>query len=310
MDEMELGRSGIKLAPLGVGAMTWATTSRMAYGGTDARQAAQALAESISGGVSLVDTAESYGNEEQVGGLVNGHPEVVLATKYMPWPTRRRSSVGRALDASLARLGRDHVDLYQVHMAPKGMSIRTLMRELAVAHHDGRVRAIGVSNFNPAQLRRAHAELAIAGIPLASNQVQYSLLHRKPETSGMVDACRELGVTLIAYMPLASGALTGKYTADDRPGGVRRFLPVVSRYFSAGALEAVTPVVGLLTEIGKRHDATPPQVALRWLIQHGALPIPGAKNGTQARSNAGALHIALEPAEMDALDQATRNWRR
>jgi aryl-alcohol dehydrogenase-like predicted oxidoreductase len=155
-------------------------------------------------------------------------------------------------------------------------------------------------------MRRAHAELAKRGIPLASNQVQYSLLYRKPEVDGVLDACRELGITLIAYSPLAMGALTGKYSAKTRAGGMRRFLPG----FRASALDAVQPVIELLREIGERYSRSPSQVALRWLIENAnVLPIPGAKNSRQAEENAGALTFTLTPEEVDALDQATLNWR-
>jgi len=180
-----------------------------------------------------------------------------------------------------------------------------LLRELAIAHRDGRVRAVGVSNFDARQTRQAHAALAEEGIPLASNQMQYSLLHRQPETDGVLDACRELGVTLIAYMPLASGALTGSYHRGNRPGGLRRFMPS----FRAGTLDAIKPVIGLLTEIGRAHDAVPSSVALRWLIQQGTVPIPGAKNARQARANGAALSIELDDAEVSALSVATERWR-
>jgi aryl-alcohol dehydrogenase-like predicted oxidoreductase len=134
---------------------------------------------------------------------------------------------------------------------------------------------------------------------LASNQVQYSLLHRNPETDGVLDACRELGVTLIAYMPLASGALTGKYSAAARPAGWRR-------HSSPFRYENLTELVQLLRDIGDRHDRSPSQVALRWLIQQDAvLPIVGAKNASQAAQNAGALTFTLEDAEVEALNRAT-----
>src|SRR6476620_10071088 len=96
---------------------------------------------------------------------------------------------------------------------------------MADAVEAGKVKAVGVSNYSAEQMRIAHASLADRGVPLASNQVQYSLLHRQPETDGVLDACRELGVTLIAYQPLANGALTGKFVAGARPSGFRRFMP-------------------------------------------------------------------------------------
>jgi aryl-alcohol dehydrogenase-like predicted oxidoreductase len=180
------------------------------------------------------------------------------------------------------------------------------MELMADAVEEGKVKAVGVSNYSAEQMRTAHAALAKRGIPLASNQVEYSLLHRQPEVNGVLDACRELGVTLIAYQPLASGALTGKYRAGVRPTGFRRFLP----YFRGKGVEAVEPVVNLLREIGERYAKNPAQVALRWLIENErVLPIPGAKNGQQAADNAGALLFSLTQAEIEELNQATMAWR-
>ena len=156
-------------------------------------------------------------------------------------------------------------------------------------------------------MREAHTALARRGIPLASNQVEYSLLHRKPEVDGVLDACRELGITLLAYTPLAGGMLTGKYSAQNRPGGFfRRILPQYSRK----TLDAIQPVLKILCEIGDRYSKTPSQVALRWLIENPiVLPIPGAKNGKQAEDNASALSFSLTAEEVQMLSQATLAWR-
>jgi aryl-alcohol dehydrogenase-like predicted oxidoreductase len=122
----------------------------------------------------------------------------------------------------------------------------------------------------------------------------------------VLDACRQLGVTLIAYMPLASGALTGKYSATTRPAGWRRY----TRPFRGKNLAALTGLIDLLREVGNRHDRSPGQVALRWLLQQeGVLPIPGAKTAGQATHNAGALTFSLEEAEIDALDRTTKAAR-
>jgi aryl-alcohol dehydrogenase-like predicted oxidoreductase len=192
------------------------------------------------------------------------------------------------------------------HFPSPRAPIPQLMELMADAVEAGKVRAAGVSNYSAEQMRTAHAALARRGIPLASNQVEYSLLHRQPEVNGILEACRELGITLIAYQPLASGALTGKYGAGTRPRGLRRWLP----HFRRKGLEAVEPVVQLLREIGARYGMSPAQVALRWLIENErVLPIPGAKNGRQAADNAGALTFSLTPAEIAALDRATLAWR-
>ena len=187
-----------------------------------------------------------------------------------------------------------------MHFPSPWMSIPKVMDLMADAVDAGKVRAVGVSNYSAAQMRSAHAALARRGIPLASNQVQYSLLHRKPERDGVLAACRQLGVTMIAYMPLASGALTGKYSAGHRPAGWRRHMPV---FRDLARLHRVNTV---LTELARRRDATPSQVALRWLIQQpSVLPIPGAKNGAQAADNVGALSLRLTDTEMDQLSRAT-----
>jgi aryl-alcohol dehydrogenase-like predicted oxidoreductase len=212
----------------------------------------------------------------------------------------------QALAGSLARLGRDWVDLYQHHFPSNRISIPKLMEFMAAAVEAGKINAVGVSNYSADQMRIAHAALAKRGIPLASNQVEYSLLHRQPETNGVLDVCRELGITLMAYMPLASGALTGKYASGVRPSGLRRF----TGYFRKKGLEAAAPVVALLREIGERYSMSPSQVALRWLIENDTvLPIPGAKNGWQATENAGTLSFSLTLPEIEALDQATIAWR-
>jgi aryl-alcohol dehydrogenase-like predicted oxidoreductase len=177
---------------------------------------------------------------------------------------------------------------------------------LADAVEAGKIKAVGVSNYSAEQMRLAHAALSRRGIPLASNQVEYSLLHRQPEVNGVLEACRELGITLIAYQPLASGALTGKYTGGVKPIGIRRFMP----YFRANRQEAVDAVVSLLREIGERYGKSPAQVALRWLIENEhVLPIPGAKNAEQAAANAEALTFQLAQEETEALDKATLAWR-
>ena len=153
---------------------------------------------------------------------------------------------------------------------------------------------------------KAHAALAQRGIPLAANQVEYSLLHRRPETNGVLDKCRELGTTLIAYQPLASGALTGRYSKDNRPAGIRRF----TKNFRGQGLAALEPVTALLREIGGRYGKTPAQVALRWLVENDTvLPIPRAKNREQATANAQALAFQLTPDEIEALSAATLAWR-
>ncbi len=312
-----LGKSDLQVPRMGLGAMVWGqpkglarwTPAQLAYGPSHgADEEARALQASLAAGVNLIDTAPIYSNgasERRVGELVSGK-DVLIATKFPAKFSARAEDLPQTLEGSLARLGRTCIDLYQHHFPSNRVSIPKLMNLMADAVETGKIKAVGVSNYSAEQMRMAHATLARRGIPLASNQVQYSLVHRTPEVDGVLDACRELGVTLIAYSPLGMGALTGKYSTTQRAGGLRRILP----NFNRKAMEAVQPVVKLLQQIGERYSKSPSQVALRWLIENpSVLPIPGAKNSRQATDNAGALSFSLTPEEVEPLDQATRAWR-
>jgi aryl-alcohol dehydrogenase-like predicted oxidoreductase len=317
--KMFLGQSELSVPRIGVGAMTWGDAkglarlhpAKTAYGGAEGfEEEKRALEVSLEAGVNLFDTAAMYSggaSERRVGELAKGR-DVLIASKFPGSFSFSVEKFSRELDASLERLGRDSIDLYQHHFPNSRISISELMNKLADAVAAGKIKAVGVSNYSAEQTREAHAALARRGIPLASNQVEYSLLHRQPEVNGVLDACRELGITLIAYTPLAGGRLTGKYSAQHRAGGFfRRVLPQYGRK----ALDAVQPVVKLLREIGDRYSKTPSQVALRWLIENPVvLPIPGAKNGKQAMDNAGALSFSLTSDEVEALSQATKAWRK
>jgi aryl-alcohol dehydrogenase-like predicted oxidoreductase len=313
-----LGRSGVHVSRLGVGAMTWGdpaglarlSPAKLAYGGPHSIEDERAALEaSVAAGATLFDTAAMYSGgaaERRLGELARGR-ELQIATKFPPSMRNRADDMPAALEASLARLERSSVDLYMHHFPGRWVSIPRLMDLMANAVEQGKVRAVGVSNYSADQLRAAHAALAERGIPLASIESGYSLLDRRVETNGILDACRELGVTLIAYQPLASGALTGKYADGTRPRGLRRFM---IRHFRGSGREAAASVVALLREISGRHDRTPAQVALRWLIEQGdVIPIPGAKNGRQAAANAEALSFALSPDEIAELNHATLAWR-
>jgi aryl-alcohol dehydrogenase-like predicted oxidoreductase len=149
------------------------------------------------------------------------------------------------------------------------------------------------------QMQRAYTILSKYNLPLASNQVEYHLLNRTVEKNGLLDRCKELGVRLIAYSPLAKGLLTGKYTPETPPPGLRARQPM-------GRMKALPSLIAEMSEIGKGHESkTPSQVALNWLICKGTLPIPGAKNVKQAEENAGALGWRLTAEEVRALDNTS-----
>jgi aryl-alcohol dehydrogenase-like predicted oxidoreductase len=170
---------------------------------------------------------------------------------------------------------------------------------LAMAFTTGLTRAVGVSNFDMKQMQRAANILSNHGIQLASNQVEYSLLERRAERSGLLNRCRETDVRMIAYSPLAKGILTGKYNSDNPPPGPR------GRKY-ATLLKELPPLIALLEEIGTGHGGkNPAQVALNWIICKGGLPIPGAKTAKQAEQNVGALGWHLTPEEIRALDMGS-----
>ncbi len=313
-----LGRSELLVPRLGIGAMTWGHATglarlhpaKLAYGGADNPDEERAAFDAaLNAGATLFDTAAMYsgGASERRLGELAGSTAALIATKFPPGLRSTTEDLPAALEGSLRRLRRETIDLYQHHFPSNRVDIPRLMAFMADAVRAGKVRAVGVSNYSAEQMRLAHAALAEHGIPLASNQVEYSLLHRQPETNGVLDACRELGITLIAYQPLAGGALTGRYTAGERPRGMRRFM---MGYFRGDKQAAVAPVVALLGEIGTRHGMTPAQVAIRWLIENECvLPIPGAKNGRQAAANAQALAFSLTADEIEALDRASAAWQ-
>ena len=173
---------------------------------------------------------------------------------------------------------------------------------IADTAEDGLVKAVGVSNFSADQTKRAHEALATRGLVLASNQVAYSLLNRSVEVNGVIDACRELGVSVIAYGPLAEGLLTGKYGPGSPPPLLRRMRLARNR------LDSLPPLIGLMRDIGSAHNATPSQVALNWLVARGTLPIPGVKSAEQGSDNAAAMAWQLNSDELETLGEATKGF--
>ncbi len=295
-------------APIGVGCWAWGDKSTWGMGGYDSTLTEATIAEaweaSVEAGVTLFDTAEVYGGGESeriIGRLLASsgvdRDRLVLATKFMPspWKLGVKAALRSALEGSLDRLGVDRVDLYQIHGPISLRSHRALADALAAVVQDGLASAVGVSNYSEREMTAIHGELAQRGVALASNQIEYSILRGRPENVGLIAACRRLGVVPLAYSPIAQGRLTGKYSAANPPPGRRNF--------SSHPMERIDPVVDELRAIGDRHDGrTPSQVALRWLVQKGAVPIPGAKNAKQARENAGGLGWALTPEEMAGID--------
>ena len=268
----------------------------------------------VENGASLFDTGDSYGT-----GRLNGRSEqllgrfaaeyegsnanrICIATKLAayPWRLTRRSLV-RACEESARRLQRP-VDLAQMHWSPSNYAPwqeKPLLDGLGDLSDRGLVKGVGLSNYGPQALRRAHRRLGDRGIPIVSLQVQYSLLSTYPDTELDIKAvCDELGIRLIAYSPLGLGMLTGKYAVGEQmPSGLRG---VAFRQILPG----IGPVLDCLREVAAVRGRSMAQVAINWCIAKGAIPIPGAKSVAQAKENVGALGWQLTGAEVEALDRA------
>lgn len=314
--KVRLGGSGVAVTKLGIGAWSWGDTTYWNDSEWDDRRLKEAKAAfdaSIDNGMTFFDTAEVYGtalmgavnSESLLGSFIKERQqkqvEVAVATKFAALPWRfGRGSVLSALKKSLDRLGLSSVELYQLHW-PGLWGNEGYLDGLGDAYEQGLVKAVGVSNYNEKRLRDAYARLKKRGVPLASNQVNYSLIYRTPEENGVKEACDELGITLIAYSPIAQGVLTGKYTPENPPTGPR------ANTYTPEFLSKLQPLMNRIKEIGGSYGKSPTQVALNWLTCQGnVVPIPGAKNANQAMEFAGALRWSLTGDEVEELRSLAR----
>jgi aryl-alcohol dehydrogenase-like predicted oxidoreductase len=310
---IRLGQSPLEVAPLGAGCWAWGDRRYWRYGDDlGPRDVVAAFDAYLAAGVGLFDTAEAYGwgkSEQLVGALARrcGRP-IAVATKYAPLAGRGGpAAIRAALAGSLKRLGLPRVDLYQLHWPDRDeVPVAAAMDAFADAVRAGHVVAVGVSNFGAAEMREAHAALASRDVPLATNQVRYSLLHRAPEVDGVLDACRELDVTLLAYSPLEQGLLAGRYV-DAPPTGPR----AEAEWFAPANIAAAQPVIAALRAMADARGVVPAAIALAWLLaKPGVVPLAGAKTGEQAAANAQALSVALSDTELAELDALSEPWAR
>lgn len=291
-----LGASGLLVSSLGVG------TNRWSYGRND-DSVQQAFSTFLDNGINFFDTAEIYGRgrSERLLGTCLRRDErpVLIASKVAPWPTRfTRRQFMAALDASLRRLSIPVVDLYYIHWPFTYLRVESLMDAMAQAVEAGKIRAVGVSNFTAVQMRRAADRLAHYSIPLAANEVHYSLAHRHPETNGVLDACRELNVALVAYRPLEGGLFASS------PTSVSPSVGIPDRRSTAAAQAAIQHAT---EAIARERGVGASQVTLNWLLRRDPciIPIPGATSARHARENVATLSWEMSDKEFAAIDQAT-----
>ena len=318
MQLRKLGTSDLRVSPVGLGC--WQFSRGKGLGGNywpplPDRVTAEIVRKSLEGGITWFDTAEAYGwgaSEEILSDtlrmLGKAPQDVVIATKWWPAPRTARS-ITRTISKRKECLNGYPIGLYQVHQPIGFSSVEREMDGMAALAERGDIRCVGVSNFNEKRMRRAALRLRSHGLRLVSNQMRFNLLDRRIESNGVLDAALELGMSIIAYSPLAQGVLTGRFHSGSpaalRSIGVRRFL----KDFHSASLEKSRPLIRLLGEVGERHGATCAQVALAWLLAiHGnaIVVIPGATRPIQAEENAGAMNLTLSADEIDEIDRESR----
>lgn len=304
MQQRRLGSEGLWVSAEGLGCMGMSQS----YGEADQAEALATIARALELGITFLDTANVYGpftNERLVGRAVAGRrDQVVIATKFglQGRDDSRESQVNgrpeyvrQCCDASLERLGIDHIDLYYQHRVDPAVPVEETWGALAELVTAGKVRFLGISEAGPATIRRAHATH-----PITAVQSEYSLFTRDPEAE-VLPTCRELGIGFVPFSPLGRGVLSGTVTsaaglgeADFRAHNPR---------FQGANFDRNLELVARLAEVAERKRCTPAQLALAWVLAQGEdlVPIPGTKRRRWLEENVGALSIHLEPEDISAI---------
>ena len=307
MQQRTLGTEGLRVSALGLGCMGMSEF----YGEGDEGESIATIQRALDLGVSLLDTADMYGpftNEELVGRAIRGwRNEVRLATKFgivrgedhsMRGINGHPEYVRKACDASLRRLGVDHIDLYYQHRVDPDVPIEETVGAMAELVERGKVRFLGMSEAAPDTLRRAHATH-----PISALQTEYSLWSRDPEDE-ILPTCRELGIGFVAYSPLGRGFLTGRFRRmEDLPeDDYRRQSP----RFQGENFQKNLDLVEKVEEIAAEKGCTPAQLALAWLLAQGEdiVPIPGTKHRRYLEENVAAAEIELSERDLERIEEA------
>ena len=308
MKKRKLGNQGLEVSELGLGCMgmSWA------YGAADDQESLAALDRAIELGINFFDTAEAYGpykNEELLGQAFKGRRDgVVIATKFgfriqdgkLVGTDSRPEHVKEVAEASLRRLGTDHIDLYYQHRVDRTVPIEETVGAMADLVRAGKVRHLGLSEVGEETIRRAHRTY-----PISALQSEYSLWERNLEPR-IIPLLRELGIGLVPFSPLGRGFLTGtvkraeEYPESDYRHGDPRF--------QGENFDRNLRAAAIVREVAARKGATPGQIALAWLLHKGddVVPIPGTKRRSYLEENVGATNVKLSREEMQQLDNALR----
>jgi aryl-alcohol dehydrogenase-like predicted oxidoreductase len=269
---------------------------------------------SIEGGVNWFDTAEVYGkgqSEQMLARALKAAGSIAdkahIATKW--WPVfRTASSISRTIEERIQMLDNRTIHLHQVHQPYSFSSIANQMKEMAKLAKQGKIKNVGVSNFSAKSMREADRVLREYGLRLVSNQVKYSLLDRRIEQNGILDAAKELGIAIIAWSPLEQGILSGKFHKNPflvkSITGPRKW----SAPFRTSSLRRSKILIDVLEQVAQKYNASPTQVSLNWMIHANGetvFAIPGASKVHHAEENVKAMSFILKPEEMDMINTAS-----
>ncbi len=306
MKRRKLGRQGLTVSAMGLGCMGMSEF----YGAAEEAESLRTIHRALELGIDFLDTADMYGpftNEELVGRAIRDRRErVVLATKFGNVRGPKGEFLGirgdpayvrQACEASLKRLGVDHIDLYYQHRVDPKVPIEDTVGAMAELVREGKVRHLGLSEAAPATIRRAHAVH-----PIAALQTEYSLWTREVEQDEVLSTVRALGLGFVAYSPLGRGFLTGQYKRfEDLPEGDYRRL---SPRFQGENFQKNLDLVHAVERLARARGITPAQLARAWVMSRGddVVPIPGTKRVKYLEQNAEAAHVALDTHELAQLD--------
>lgn len=307
MNLLSLGKTQLQIPPLCIGTWAWGNNwiSNEKAPLTDLREVFE---NATNHKLNFYDTAEAYGfgkSEKILGNLIKSNPtDTIISTKFNPnMPRLSLHPLKDALRNSLKRLNADKIDLYYIHVMDKESNLSKWVNGIADLYEEGLIRGIGTSNYDLQHFLKAYELLDKRGIHLSAVQMHYSLLNRSHEHSGLLEECKKLGVTFFAYMPLAQGLLTGKYTPSNPPKGIVR-----KKLYSPEIIEKIQPLIGELTQIGEKYNKLPAQVAMNWIISKGTVPIVGIRNVRQLLGNLESINWTLSPEDLLKLDELTEKY--
>lgn len=309
----KLGKTKIKITPVGLGTWQFSGGKRLAgrfWSSLTQINTDEIIKVTIKGGMNWFDTAELYGGGYSERTLSHGlqklgikSKDIIMATKWNPM-FRFASSINKTFPKRIENLKPYKIDFHQVHFPASFSSIEAQMDAMADLYDAGKIRAVGVSNFNAEQMTKAHEHLVSRGLVLASNQVKYNALDRSIETNGVLHAAKKHGITIIAYSPLELGLLTGKFHKNP---DMLKARPIIRRMQLSREIEKSKPLIKTMDKISIKRNVSVSQVALNWVINSQGdkvVAIPGASKVKHAQDNAATMKFKLTQKEISQINNA------